>query len=98
SWCCVDEPQLRGLMPPVCVATASPAYVRFHGRNARQWYDHEFAWQRYDYLYTEEELRPWIARIRELATEAEEVCVVFNNHYDGQAPTNAAQLRLMLEA
>ena len=56
GFCCVDEPALRGLMPRVSAATSPVAYVRFHGRNAQNWWKHEEAWQRYDYLYTEQEL------------------------------------------
>ena len=36
--CCVDEPQLRGNMPPVTAVTSSVGYVRFHGRNYADWW------------------------------------------------------------
>ena len=48
AFCCVDEPRLRGLVPPVAQATADLAYVRFHGRNAQKWWEHEQAYERYD--------------------------------------------------
>jgi uncharacterized protein YecE (DUF72 family) len=38
GFCAVDEPALAGLMPPVAWVTAEDAYVRFHGRNARNWW------------------------------------------------------------
>ena len=38
GFCAVDEPALEGLMPPVAFVTAADAYVRFHGRNARNWW------------------------------------------------------------
>lgn len=44
GFCCVDEPRLPGLMPPVAVATGPVAYVRFHGRNSAKWYNHTEAW------------------------------------------------------
>jgi len=34
----VDEPALRGLLPPVTMLTSEDGYVRFHGRNARNWW------------------------------------------------------------
>jgi uncharacterized protein YecE (DUF72 family) len=38
GYCAVDEPALRGLLPPVTMLTAEDGYVRFHGRNARNWW------------------------------------------------------------
>jgi len=54
GYCIVDEPRLRGLHPFVPVATSKTGYVRFHGRNPR-WFDSSKD-DRYDYLYSEEEL------------------------------------------
>ncbi len=96
AFCCVDEPRLSGLMPPVAVATAPLAYVRFHGRNAAKWWEHEQAYERYDYLYSEDELREWTDKIRALADSAEKTFVFFNNHYRGQAAINAEQLIQLL--
>lgn len=95
GYCCVDEPQLRGLMPPVVVATSNTAYVRFHGRNAVHWWEQEEAAQRYDYNYSEAELREWVPRVGQLSRESETVYVYFNNHVRGQAVQNA-QLFLSL--
>ena len=38
GFCCVDEPQLKGNMPPFTAATGPVGYVRFHGRNANDWW------------------------------------------------------------
>jgi uncharacterized protein YecE (DUF72 family) len=54
AYCSVDEPRLPNLPPPVIRATASPAYLRFRGRNREMWWTHAEAWERYDYLYTEQ--------------------------------------------
>src|SRR5690606_6839096 len=45
GFCCVDEPDLRGLFPRVAVATSKLGYVRFHGRNAVKWFNHKEAWE-----------------------------------------------------
>lgn len=95
---CVDEPPLRGLMPPVEVATGPVAYVRLHGRNAPQWHQHEEAWQRYDYLYSDEELGEWLTRLRKLEAQAAQTLVYFNNTPRAQAIENARELRAMLSA
>lgn len=96
GYCCVDEPELKGLMPPLAVATSSVGYVRFHGRNAQKWWQHDEAWQRYDYLYTEEEVAEWVPRIGELAAQTSDTFVFFNNHYQGKAGKNAQMLTQLL--
>jgi uncharacterized protein YecE (DUF72 family) len=97
GFACVDEPRLKGLMPPVAVATGPLAYVRFHGRNAKQWYRHDAAWQRYDYRYKAEELREWLPRLRQLDAEAEQTLVYFNNNPRGQGIEDARALKKLLE-
>lgn len=96
GFCCVDEPHLRGLMPPVAVATGPVAYVRFHGRNAAKWYAHEEAWERYDYTYSLDELREWVPKLRQLDAEAPLTLVYFNNHFRGQAVRGARDLGQLL--
>lgn len=96
GFCCVDQPRLKGLIPPMAKATSSVAYVRFHGRNAKKWWHHSEAWERYDYSYSEEELEEWVPKIKELDTEAERTFVFANNHWQGQAVDTARQLRLLL--
>ncbi len=90
---CVDEPPLPGLMPPVAVATAPIGYVRFHGRNAQKWHHHEQAWERYDYLYSEDELREWLPKLRTLVRQTEKTYAIFNNHWQGKGFVNAQMLR-----
>jgi uncharacterized protein YecE (DUF72 family) len=96
AFCCVDEPRLKGLMPPVAAATSSLGYVRFHGRNAKSWWQHEHAWQRYDYLYSREELEEWAPKVQEIAAETEKTYVFYNNHYQGQAGQNARMMADLL--
>ncbi len=97
GFCCVDQPRLKGLLPPIAEATAGVGYVRFHGRNAAKWWRHEEAWERYDYRYSQEELAEWVPKIRHLDSVAETVYVYANNHFRGQAVDTARQLRALLE-
>jgi len=97
GYCCVDEPRLRGLMPPVAGVTSDVGYVRFHGRNAEKWFEHEEAWQRYDYLYSRDELEEWVPKVRRLASKASETYLFFNNHYQGKAAQNARMFADMLD-
>ena len=95
-----------GPYPETVVAVTSPlAYVRFHGRNASTWNKRGgSAAERFDYLYSPEELQEWAAGpLKELAAEAEQVFVMFNNNgrsagdgerdWIAQAPENAYMLR-----
>jgi uncharacterized protein YecE (DUF72 family) len=93
----VDGPLLPGLPMPSAHAVPSHGYVRFHGRNAANWWNGDNA-SRYDYLYSEDELYEWLPRIQEMAESARTVMILFNNHWRGQAVQNALQMRKILEA
>jgi uncharacterized protein YecE (DUF72 family) len=97
GYCCVDEPRLRGLVSPRAEVTGPVTYVRFHGRNYDTWWgkDKE-SWERYDYLYTDAELSEWLPKVEVMAQGSDRTYVIFNNHYKGQAPTNARTFEQML--
>ena len=96
GFCCVDEPPLPNLLPSIAEVTSKIAYVRFHGRNKEKWWQHEHAYERYDYTYSPEELDEWIPKIRTLDQTAEKTFVFANNHWRGQAVSTIRQLRMML--
>lgn len=91
----VDEPQLPNMMPPVVHATGEAGYVRFHGRNAAAWYGSD-GQERYNYLYSDNELTEWIPKITELSQKSKDVFVFFNNCRDGQAAFNARRMMQLL--
>jgi uncharacterized protein YecE (DUF72 family) len=96
----VDEPQgTRASVPPVIAATAPISVVRFHGRNQAAWAKRQASVaEKYDYLYSEHELREWVDPVHRLAGEAEEVHVLMNNCREDQAVVNARQLAILLGA
>ncbi len=94
--CCVDEPDLAGLMPGDARRTSPLGYVRFHGRNAEKWWNHKQAWERYDYSYRQEELAEWVPRLRLIERGAEVVLVYANNHYRSQSVDAVRKLRDLL--
>lgn len=96
GFCCVDEPDLQELLPRLHEVTGTVGYVRFHGRNAAQWHKHDKAFERYDYRYSEAELREWAPRLRDMASKARDVFVFFNNHYKGKAVDSAKLLETIL--
>lgn len=96
--CNIDQPRLRDCIGPSALVSGEAAYVRLHGRNAANWFaEGKPPFERYNYLYSDAELREWIARIDAMSAQAGEVYVFANNHYRGQAVANALELRAMLE-
>ena len=91
SWVNVDQPLFHDSVKPADAVTGPLAYVRFHGRNYEKWFTHEESWERYNYLYSKEELEPWVDRIETMA-RSRDVFVVTNNHFRGQAIVNAGDL------
>ncbi|MFI5280201.1 MAG: DUF72 domain-containing protein [Gemmatimonadales bacterium] len=101
GFCNIDQPVIGESLGPTAGVTSDVGYVRFHGRRYDRWFeDNEDTAQRYDYLYTAEELQPWAERIRKIAGAegVKEVYVVSNNHFEGKGPANALMIRSMLEA
>jgi uncharacterized protein YecE (DUF72 family) len=90
----VDLPVLPKLPGPSAEVTNEIGYARFHGRNAATWWGSEGP-LRYDYLYTETELKDWAPRITEMAGKAKRVIIFMNNCHMGQAARNARMLQDM---
>lgn len=92
----VDQPQLRGLIPPQDFLTSNQGYLRFHGRNEKDWWEGTNV-TRYDYLYSRDELNEWMLRIAHLLKRSFKSYIFFNNHPQGKAVKNAMMLKEMLE-
>ena len=71
-----------------------------HGRAYRDWFRKQATRdERYDYLYSAEELKPWVERTREIADNprVEDTFVVTNNHHAGKAPVNVLMMQAMID-
>jgi len=98
GFCAVDEPQFKTLMPPIAMATSDIGYVRFHGRNYQTWWKGGAGGKdRYDYLYSQEELEEWVPKIQQIAQASDKVYVFMNNCFQGKAAKNALQMRELLQ-
>jgi uncharacterized protein YecE (DUF72 family) len=100
GFCNVDQPVIGESLGPTAGVTSSVGYVRLHGRRYDTWFEHgEDVAARYDYLYSAQELEPWVERIRriEAAEGVRDIYVVTNNHFEGKGPANALMIRSMLE-
>ncbi|MBI3859832.1 MAG: DUF72 domain-containing protein [Thaumarchaeota archaeon] len=79
----VDEP----LLPPDTVTTADFAFIRWHGRGTRPWYN---------YRYRESELKAWIPKVQEVRARVKETYGYFNNHFRGFAVENSLKMMGLL--
>jgi len=98
SFCNIDQPIFRNSIMPSSVSTNPDfSYVRLHGRNYKNWFKQDAGRdERYNYLYTKEELQDWIKRIKDLGNKSSKVYVITNNHYRGQALANALQIKNLI--
>lgn len=95
EFCNVDQPASSTSITGTRLLTGRVGYVRLHGRNRKAWFSKAAGRdEKYDYLYSREELATWVEAARELLAKAERVFVVTNNHFRGQAVVNALQLML----
>jgi len=92
AWVNVDQPLFSDSVKPAATLTGPVGYVRLHGRNYEKWFAHAETWERYNYLYSKQELAPWVERIGTMARE-KETYVVTNNHFRGQAVVNAHEIK-----
>src|SRR5215471_2471506 len=71
------------------IITANHSLIRFHGRNTKGHY-----W--YNYLYSEQELKPWVEEVNERREQTKILRIYFNNHYGGKAVINAMEFKEMI--
>jgi len=94
SWVHTDEPLISdagGTMP----ITGPIAYLRFHGRNAKEWWRGDRD-ERYNYLYSLKEQTHLAQRITAIPRVAADTYVAYNNHFGGKAVANALEMKLLL--
>lgn len=97
-FCNIDQPIFHNSICPSAISTNHQfSYVRLHGRNYKNWFKEDAGRdERYNYLYTKEELEEWVERIKDLGKKSDKVYVITNNHYRGQALANALQIKNMV--
>jgi len=96
--CNIDQPLFKRSIKPSAVTTSAVGYIRLHGRNYQSWFtENKFPGERYDYLYSFDELDPWLDRVKTVETAARDTYVVTNNHYLGKAVVNALEISSILK-
>lgn len=96
--CNIDQPVFKKSIRPQALTTSPIGYVRLHGRNYKDWFREKAQpHERYDYLYSIDELDPWLVRIKEVAKHSRETYVITNNHFRGKGIVNAIEIKAGLE-
>jgi uncharacterized protein YecE (DUF72 family) len=96
AFCNIDQPRIGKSITRTEHVTSSIGYVRLHGRNYDQWFEHERCEDRYNYLYTGQQLAGWKDKVENIAGKTKVTFVVANNHFQGKAAVNALQLKHMI--
>jgi len=100
GFCNIDQPIIGRSIEPGEQVTSAIGYVRLHGRRYDTWFSDDPAApveERYNYLYSEEELEPWAERVRNVSKGTKTTFVITNNHFQGKGVVNALQLIHMLD-
>jgi uncharacterized protein YecE (DUF72 family) len=98
AWVQIDEPKFRfsirqNFLPNV----KGFYYMRLHGRNAGKWWHPERAEDRYDYLYSADELKEFSDTAAAVRTLVKKLYLYTNNHFSAKAVANAAMIKKQLE-
>jgi uncharacterized protein YecE (DUF72 family) len=100
GFCNIDQPIIGKSIVPSAETTSAVGYVRLHGRRYDTWFSDDEAipsHERYNYLYSLDELQPWAQRIERIAERSQQVFVITNNHFNGKAAVSALQLINLLK-
>ena len=93
----IDEPKFKtSIRQTLLPNVKSVYYLRLHGRNAAQWWKHEASEDRYNYLYTPEELQPFAEAAKAASREVKKAYLYANNHFSAKSVANAAILKAQL--
>jgi uncharacterized protein YecE (DUF72 family) len=100
GFCNIDQPVIGRSIKPSSETTGAVGYVRLHGRRYDTWFTDDEkipSHERYNYLYSTEELAPWAERIQKVTERSQTTFVITNNHYQGKGVVNALQLISILK-
>jgi uncharacterized protein YecE (DUF72 family) len=96
AFCNIDQPVIGKSIAPTEHVTSNLGYVRLHGRNYKDWFNSDDRNDRYNYLYSTDELGGWKDKIESISEKTHTTYVITNNHYEARAGANALELKAML--
>ena len=93
----IDEPKFRlSIAQNQLPNIPTFYYMRLHGRNAAQWWSHDNAEDRYNYLYSAEELQEFVDTIDAARSIVKKAYLYTNNHFSAKSVANAAMIKKQL--
>jgi uncharacterized protein YecE (DUF72 family) len=93
----IDEPKFRfSIRQNYLPNVKSFYYMRLHGRNAAEWWTHAKSEDRYNYLYSGEELREFSDVAGAAQTLVKKSYLYTNNHFSSKSVVNALMLKSQL--
>jgi uncharacterized protein YecE (DUF72 family) len=95
-WVQIDEPKFDFSVALEVPVTSDISYFRFHGRNAEMWWKGDVE-TRYKYLYSPLEIHGLAEKVKASSSTSKTTFAFFNNHWQGFAPRNAADLKNALQ-
>jgi uncharacterized protein YecE (DUF72 family) len=96
GFCNVDQPIIGRSLAPTAETVGPVGYVRLHGRNYNHWFAHSEPYERYNYLYSMDELEPWAKRATRVAERAQSTFVITNNHFEAKGVANALEIEALI--
>ena len=97
AWVQIDEPKFRfSIQQNHLPNVRGFYYMRLHGRNAKAWWRHEKADDRYDYLYSADELREFSETADAARRLVKKLYLYTNNHFSAKSVANATMIKEQL--
>jgi uncharacterized protein YecE (DUF72 family) len=97
AWVQIDEPKFRlSIRQNQLPNVTGFYYMRLHGRNADAWWKHEQSEDRYNYLYTPQELRPFTETMKAVRTIVRKSYLYLNNHFAAKSVADAVEVKHQL--
>ena len=97
AWVQIDEPKFRfSIRQNYLPNVKGFYYMRLHGRNAAQWWRHDKSEDRYDYLYSNDELKEFSETADAARRLVKKLYLYTNNHFSAKSVANAAMIKQQL--
>jgi len=92
----IDEPKFHFSIRQDFKPIGPIFYLRMHGRNVEKWFKSKSAAEKYNYLYSSEELDPFVTGLNQIKDVPKKLYVYMNNHFRAKAVANAIMIRYKL--
>jgi uncharacterized protein YecE (DUF72 family) len=97
AWVQIDEPKFRfSIRQNYLPNVQGFYYMRLHGRNAKNWWKHDKSEDRYDYLYSNDELKEFSETADAARRLVKKLYLYTNNHFSAKSVANAAMIKQQL--